>query len=147
MADLTAARTATEIPPPGQHGVVTRAPAAIGAPMQVNVPDFSGDHFVEITRWVLRGSTLPALEDEVLVVKDERGEAWVIGWWPAAGDSPDASVATTKGSVVEAPEDLRTVGNQFLAPRPGGHPSVEWVCVMEPFYATDYDTWANPGQA
>lgn len=91
MPDLTTQRTETTIPPSGQHGFVTRAPAAIDEPMEVNVPDFSGDHFVQVRRWDPRGVTLPALEDEVLVVKDDHGEAWVPVWWPAGGDVPTLS--------------------------------------------------------
>jgi len=147
MADLTRGKAEPQ-DPAAQHGFVSMSPAAIGAPMQVNVPDFSGDHFVEITRWVTRGAVLPAVGDEVLVVKDERGEAWVVAWWPVAGDSPEAPIGTTKGVVVEAEEgDPHVEGPYFTAPRPGGYASVEWVCVKEPINAHNSDTWVNPGRS
>lgn len=76
-------RPVPEPPPPAQHGFVDTVPAAIGDPFTVTVPDFSGDHHYEITRWMPRGAVLPAIGDEVLVVKDERGEAWVVAWEPA----------------------------------------------------------------
>jgi hypothetical protein len=81
MPDLT--RPEPETPPPGQHGFVTTPPAALGDPFTVTVPEFSGDHFYQITRWMPRGEDLPALGDEVLVVKDERGEPWCVAWWPS----------------------------------------------------------------
>lgn len=137
-----------EAPPlePPQHGIVKTAPAAMGEPFTVSVPDFSGEHVVEIARWATRGNLLPAVGDEVVVLKDERGEAWVPVWWPAAGDVPNASVATTKGCVVEAVEDPFTIASKFTKPRPVGHPSVEWVCLFEPVNAIDGDTWVNPGR-
>jgi hypothetical protein len=100
MPDLTTNRTDQELDPPAQHGFVTIPPDALGEPMRVNVPDFSGDHFFEITRWSSRGATLPAVDDEVLVVKDERGEAWVPSWWPAGGDTPsEAPVSSVFGRI------------------------------------------------
>jgi hypothetical protein len=83
MPDLTRRRNAQPPEPAAQHGYVTRPPAAVGAPMEVNVPDFSGDHFVEIKRWMPIGEELPLEGSEVLVVKDGRGEAWVVAWTPS----------------------------------------------------------------
>jgi hypothetical protein len=81
MPKLT--RDFPEAPPPAEHGFVTTPPAALGDPFTVTVPSFSGEHHYEITRWMPRGEVLPKAGDEVLVVKDERGEAWVVAWEPA----------------------------------------------------------------
>lgn len=68
------------------RGFVTEAPAALGQPFEVMVPDFSSDRSYEIRRWAARGLTLPALGDEVLVIEDEDKLPWVPVWWPAGGD-------------------------------------------------------------
>lgn len=81
MADLT--RSKPEPPePPALHGFVSRAPAALGDPFEVTVPGFSEQHFYEITRWMPRGEDLPVIGDEVLVIKDDKSEPWVVAWWP-----------------------------------------------------------------
>jgi hypothetical protein len=60
----------------------------LGEPFEVVVPGFDHDLFFEIRRWSARGSTLPAIDDRVLVLVDDRNEPWVAAWWPAAGDEP-----------------------------------------------------------
>jgi hypothetical protein len=74
--------------PVARHGFVLTPPTAIGQPFTVTVPHFdaSGAHVFEVRRWSARGLTIPAEEDEVLVVIDDREEAWAAAWWPAAGD-------------------------------------------------------------
>lgn len=74
--------------PIAHRGVVVKAPAELGDPFTVRVPDFDDLHVFEIRRWEYRGATLPAVDDEVLVVVDDEAEPWVAAWWPAAGDSP-----------------------------------------------------------
>lgn len=83
MPDL--GRPTTPIPPPGRRGFVSEAPAGLGEPFTVTVPDFDAYHVFEIRRWMPRGETLPKAGDEVLVVLDETGEPWVPAWWPAGG--------------------------------------------------------------
>jgi len=138
MADLTRTRTESEASPPGQLGHVTTPPAALGDPFTVTVPGFSGEHFYELTRWQSRGATLPAVDDEVLVLFDDKEEPWVAAWWPAAGDAALPSATTAKGAVVH--------GEDGAAARPGGYPSVEWIGIVEPLNAIDNDTWVNPGR-
>jgi hypothetical protein len=79
-----------------RHGFVSKAPAALGAPFVVVVPEFDERqdsarpaemHAYEIRRWQSRALTLPAKGDEVLVVVDDQEEPWVAAWWPAGGDA------------------------------------------------------------
>lgn len=72
--------------PVAYHGVVVEAPAALGDSFTVRVPDFDQLHVYEIRRWEYRGSTLPAVDDECLVIVDDEAEPWVAAWWPAGGD-------------------------------------------------------------
>jgi hypothetical protein len=80
-----------------RHGFVSKAPAALGQPFQVVVPEFDDQqdsarpaemHAYEIRRWQSRATTIPAVGDEVLVVVDDQQEPWVAAWWPAGGDTP-----------------------------------------------------------
>lgn len=124
----------TEIPPSARSGYVTRAPAALGDPFMVAVPDFDTRHVYEIRRWASRGATLPAEGDEVLVVEDERGEPWVSAWWPVAGDTGGGTVpAYDKGFVNH--------GSDGTVARPVGYASIEWLGSAEPENAIDGDTW------
>lgn len=75
-----------DLPPPGRHGVVSKAPATIADPMQVTIEGFDDRYAYEIDRWQSRGATIPAVGDEVLVLLDDAGEPWVPAWWPAGGD-------------------------------------------------------------
>lgn len=77
--------------PPGSgalKGFVSRAPSGTAEPFEVVVPSVSTDHSYEIRQWQSRGSTLPKVGDEVLVVEDESNLPWVVAWWPAGGDEP-----------------------------------------------------------
>jgi hypothetical protein len=74
---------------PAQHGFVSTPPDKIGDPFTVTVPDFDEQHVFQIRYWPLRGATLPAVGDEVLVISDDKAEPWVAAWWPAAGDDPE----------------------------------------------------------
>lgn len=80
--------------PVAHHGIVVDPPAALGDPFTVRVPDFDDLHVFQIRRWEYRGSTLPAADDECLVIVDDEAEPWVPVWWPAAGDSPPGAGAT-----------------------------------------------------
>jgi hypothetical protein len=81
MPDLR--RPKTQLPPQPQYGYVTSAPGSLTDELKVVLPGFSTRHVFEIRRWMPRGEDLPAEGDEVLVVKDDRGEAWVVASWPA----------------------------------------------------------------
>ncbi len=74
--------------PVARHGFITEAPAKLGAPFRVTVPEFDELHVYEVRRWSSRATTLPAVGDEVLVVVDDVSEPWVVAWWPVKGDSP-----------------------------------------------------------
>lgn len=74
--------------PVAHHGTVVDPPAALGDPFTVRVPDFDELHVFQIRRWEARGLTLPAVDDECLVIVDDEAEPWVPVWWPAAGDAP-----------------------------------------------------------
>lgn len=74
--------------PVAHHGVVVDPPAKLGDPFTVRVPDFDDLHVFQIRRWEYRGATLPATDDECLVVIDDEAEPWVPAWWPAGGDAP-----------------------------------------------------------
>lgn len=136
MPDLR--RREAEGQPPGQKGFVTTPPASTADKLTVTVPGFSEQHFYEITRWHSRGATLPAVDDEVLVVFDDKGEPWVPAWWPAGGDAPAGGTDDAKGFVHH--DDDPNVA------RPGGFPSVEWNGIVDPVNAIDTDTWVNPGK-
>jgi hypothetical protein len=82
------------IDPLAHHGVVVEPPVALGAPFTVRVPDFDDLHVFEIRRWEYRGSTLPAVNDECLVIVDNEAEPWVPVWWPASGDLPPGAGPT-----------------------------------------------------
>lgn len=81
MPDLSRQQPPEQVPP-GQRGEVRTAPIDLADSFTVVVPDFSGEHFYEITWWMPRGDDLPAVGDTVLVVKDDKGEAWVVAWVP-----------------------------------------------------------------
>ena len=92
----------TETPPiipvrEARHGFVASAPAGLGAPFTVVLPEFDDRadttahaemHLYEIRRWQSRATTIPAVGDEVLVAVDDQNEPWVVAWWPAGGDAP-----------------------------------------------------------
>lgn len=128
-----------EAPPDAvaHRGVVVAAPAKLGDPFTVQVPDFDDLHVSQIRRYEYRGATLPAAGDECLVVIDDNSEPWVVAWWPAAGDEA-GSTANAKGFVAH--------GEDSGVARPGGFPSVEWNGIVEPLNAIDTDTWVNPGK-
>lgn len=74
--------------PVARHGTVLAPPSAIGKPFTVQVPDFdaSGAHVFEVIHWSARGLTVPAKGDLVLIVIDDKEDAWAVSWWPAGGD-------------------------------------------------------------
>lgn len=74
------------IPSAPEHGLVVKAPTKLGAAFEVVIPALSTELAFQIRRWDARGLTLPALGDEVLVLRDDLGEPWVAAWWPAKGD-------------------------------------------------------------
>lgn len=80
--------------PVAHYGVVVDPPAALGDLFTVRVPDFDDLHVFEVRRWEYRGSTLPATDDECLVVIDDKAEPWVPVWWPSAGDTLPAAGPT-----------------------------------------------------
>jgi hypothetical protein len=129
MPDLT--RQETEAPAPGQLGYVTQPPAAVGDPFTVTVPEFSGEHVYQVAYWQPRGDLLPAPGDKVLVVKDEKGEAWVVGWWPAAGPAAEGV-----GMIVH--------GDDADAPRLPGFAHRIWVGTVIPLNAIEFDQWIKP---
>lgn len=69
-------------------GTVSRAPTGLGQSFEVLVPTFSTEHSYLVRRWQSRGLTVPAVDDEVLVVEDQNRLPWVVAWWPAGGDAP-----------------------------------------------------------
>lgn len=86
MAGLASHESAPD--PVARHGFVSKAPTGLGEPFTVTVPDFDQNHVYQVRRWEARGTTLPAVGDECLVLVDDREEPWVPAWWPAAGDDP-----------------------------------------------------------
>lgn len=124
-----------KFPDSGVHGFVHDPPAGLGKPFTVIVPSFSADHVFEIERWQSRGSTLPAVGDEVLVVEDDAGEPWVPAWWPAAGDT-DAISKEGIGMVVHLADGSKA--------RPTTFAHYFWVGSAEPEHAIEYDQWVKP---
>lgn len=68
------------------HGTVATAPAGLGQPFTVVVPELDTQLAYEVRYWTARGLTVPAVGDLVLLVFDERREPWAVAWWPATGD-------------------------------------------------------------
>lgn len=65
------------------HGIVASNPNDLSDRIAVVVPDFDPNYQWEQCRWQSRdGATMPVRGDECLVVLSNRGEAWVIAWWP-----------------------------------------------------------------
>lgn len=61
--------------------VTTPAPTQFGYPLNIVIPDFSVDLPFVIMKWpACHGSTLPEVNDDVLVVIDNRGTKRV-AWW------------------------------------------------------------------
>lgn len=127
-------------PPPApvsHHGVVAAAPAKLNDPFTVTVPGFDQDYVFQIRRWEARGSLLPAVGDEVLVVMDDVSEPWVAAWWPAKGDEEGAtaSLATAGIGMIIGPGP-RDPGFAFA--------HAVYVSVEEPVDAGEYDQWIKP---
>lgn len=71
--------------PPTQiwHGKIASNPTDVSDRLSVVVPDFDPDYQWENCRWQSRDSTsLPVRGDACVVVLTNRGEAWVLAWWP-----------------------------------------------------------------
>lgn len=78
-------------PPPASvawRGYVETAPTGLGEEFTVTVPSFDDAYVFEIRRWEARGTTIPAVGDEVFVMLDDQQEPWAPAWWPAEGDAP-----------------------------------------------------------
>jgi hypothetical protein len=65
------------------RGIVAENVTDLSDRLSVVVPDFDPNFRWTNCRWQSRDSlSLPIRGDECLVVLDNRGEAWVISWWP-----------------------------------------------------------------
>jgi len=62
-------------------------PATIAQLLTAGAPEFQGCAWAP--RYTITGSTvtvrLPSVGDPCLVVLDDYGQAWVVGWWPFGG--------------------------------------------------------------
>lgn len=92
MPDLSQLTRTTVEAPLTRYALVIEAPASTAAAFEVEIPGFAERHVYQIRRWQSRGTTLPAVGDECLVVFDDLGEPWVPGWWPAGGDIASSGI-------------------------------------------------------
>src|ERR1044072_605414 len=122
--------------PAAHHGFVVDAPADVGDPFTVRVPDFDDLHVFEIRRWEDRGGQLPAEGDRVLVIVDDDAEPWAAAWWPSAGPSPDSIATAGIGMIIPGSERWTARGTAFA--------HYVWVGTAEPENAAEYDQWIKP---
>lgn len=67
----------------GVAATVTRAPATADDQLDVEwtIASEDGEETQsETCRWVRRGTALPAVGDDALVLTDSQGDPWVIAW-------------------------------------------------------------------
>lgn len=82
LASLIGGPDRTPPRPITARGRVVKAPAALDQPMTVVIPNFSLAFEYEVPgfNWSPRGTTLPEVNDECLIVFDEEGDVWVPTW-------------------------------------------------------------------
>lgn len=73
--------------PPGGHGAwygrVAKGATDLFTPIEVIIPEFDSTLRFTNVRWQSRDdNSLPARDDECLVLFDDRGHCWVVAWWP-----------------------------------------------------------------
>lgn len=68
------------------QGQVATTPDDESELIRVRIPSIDGGEHSYEARWTPRptagGIELPSEEDECLIMKDDQGEYWVLGWWP-----------------------------------------------------------------
>jgi hypothetical protein len=65
------------------YGTIAETVGDFAERVMVNLPDFSPDHQVGPCMWQSRDDVnMPTRDDRCLVVFDNRGQPWVLAWWP-----------------------------------------------------------------
>lgn len=65
------------------HAEVANNPPELHFRVDLIIPDFSGNKRWRNCRWQARDDvSLPRRGDKCVVVFSNRGEPWVIAWWP-----------------------------------------------------------------
>ena len=68
------------------HATVATEPADLDEMIYVVIPEFSPQLRWGPCRWQARSDTaLPSRGDDALVIRSNRGEWWVVSWWPFNG--------------------------------------------------------------
>lgn len=96
MPDLARPEALREEGRESYHGFVVTPPEALAEPFTVVLPDFDSTRVFEVRYWTARGATLPAEDDLVLIVIDDRLEPWCVSWWPSGGDVAGFSTGDLK---------------------------------------------------
>lgn len=84
---------------------VTKAPAGVEDMARVTAPDYS-DNVAFECQWMPRGVLAPDVGDEGIMIIDENGQPWLVGWEPAAGSTPPSVTGSRGGNA--AVTDLLT---------------------------------------
>jgi len=76
-------RSASSAPAGNWFAFIATAPADLSEKVYVTIPDFDPALRFGPCRWQARSDTaLPDRGDRALVQRDNRGEWWVVAWWP-----------------------------------------------------------------
>lgn len=69
--------------PGGYQAVIRSTPDSEADPLRFVIPGRSREHRWETRRWRPHGSELPIEGDLALAIPDDRGDFWIVDWFPS----------------------------------------------------------------